>query len=91
MASVMIKDLPSSVELDGKAMGSVRGGCGLCALAPGMPHFSSSMPNFAFDASQLVNQSQNVVNNNGNNAAFVGAPAGVPGQSPAVKTNALKF
>lgn len=72
MTTLMIKDLSLTEELGSKAMAAVRGGKGV----PGwMPFFGTFMPefkNFSFDAAQTVGQSQNVVNNNGSNAAFVG-------------------
>lgn len=72
MTILMIKDLPLTEELGRKAMDAVHGGKGV----PGwMPFYGAFMPefkNFSFDAAQMVGQSQSVVNNNGNNAAFVG-------------------
>jgi len=72
MTTLMMKDLSVSKELDRDAMSAVRGGQGLPGWAPlfGMPKFD--FQKFSIDASQMVGQSQNVVNNNGNNAAFVG-------------------
>jgi hypothetical protein len=72
MTTLMMKDLPTSKELDRDAMSVIRGGYGLPGWAPlfGMPKFDFNK--FSFEASQTVGQSQNVVNNNGNNAAFVG-------------------
>ncbi|WP_420473669.1 hypothetical protein [Noviherbaspirillum sp. ST9] len=72
MTTLTIKDLRLTEELDGKTMSAVRGGYGLPGWAPlfGMPKFD--FKKFSIDASQTIGQSQNVVNNNGNNAAFVG-------------------
>ncbi|WP_234814810.1 hypothetical protein [Noviherbaspirillum denitrificans] len=72
--TLMIKDLAIASDLDRTAMASVRGG-----FYKGAPSFSmpSWMPasyapesKFSFDASQMIGQSQNVMNNNGNNVAF---------------------
>ena len=81
MTTLMIKDLPIASDLDRTAMASVRGGYykGLpasclpsyCAPDWGMPtSYGAPKSEFSFDASQMIGQSQNVVNNNGNNVAF---------------------
>jgi hypothetical protein len=83
MTTLMIKDLPLTEELGQQAMASVRGGCSYCPptyggspLYGGSPVYGSPKPYgqpsaVSLDASQMLGQTQNVVNNNGNNAAFV--------------------
>lgn len=85
MTTLIVKDLPVAEELDRKAMASIQGGmCGSCGSysLPGSPsswdspsswspQFSGSKNDFNFNASQSLNQSQNTLVNNGNNAAFV--------------------
>lgn len=71
MTTLMIKDLSIAADLDDKAMNAIRGGCGYCSTGWQMPKSPAAPSNFSFDASQMIGQSQNVVNNNGNNAAFV--------------------
>lgn len=87
MTTLLIKDLAHAADLDAQAMTAVRGGYSCCAPGYGLPQsygapYSApySPPyaapygkpsNMSFDASQVLNQSQNVINNNGNNAAFV--------------------
>jgi hypothetical protein len=76
MKTLMIADLAHTDTLDAQAMASVRGGMykGLCPVT--LPcygsdyGFGSSKSNVSFDASQLIGQTQNIVNNNGNNVAF---------------------
>ena len=73
--TLLIKDLAIASDLDRAAMASVRGGYNKGAPAYAMPSFcmpASYAPesNFSFDASQMIGQSQNVMNNNGNNVAF---------------------
>jgi hypothetical protein len=74
MNTLIIKDLAVTSELDGKAMSAVHGGSGMSGLYKGMssysPSLSSTENNFKFDATQLLNQSQNTEVNNGNNVAF---------------------
>ena len=65
-STLAIKDLPVTEELDTRAMRAVRGG-----FVPFMPVFSLTKIDPSFNASQLIGQTQNVVNMNGNNAAFV--------------------
>lgn len=84
MQTLMIKDLAVAEELDRKAMSAIQGGmCGSCtpyspsAYSPSGspsswgPQFGGSQNDFNFNASQSLNQSQNTLVNNGNNAAFV--------------------
>jgi len=78
--TLMIKDLAIASDLDRASMASVRGGYAKGAPAYCMPSFctpswgqpTSYAPEqkFSFDASQMIGQSQNVMNNNGNNVAF---------------------
>ena len=81
MTTLMIKDLAIASDLDRSAMASVRGGyykgapsCwtpSYCSPDYGMPSAPKAHPtSFSFDASQMIGQSQNVMNNNGNNVAF---------------------
>ncbi|RZI40026.1 hypothetical protein EGT07_25565 [Herbaspirillum sp. HC18] len=70
MTTLMIKDLAMTEELDGKAMATVRGGCSSCTPTYGMPKPYGKPSTFSFDASQMLGQTQNVTNNNGNNVAF---------------------
>ena len=66
MKSLMIKDLSVTEELDGRAMSAVRGG-----NLPGFWHgYSSTTTDLSFNATQLISQSQNTLNVNGNNVAF---------------------
>jgi hypothetical protein len=83
MTTLNIKDLPKATELDHAEMASVTGGtcyykapsCWTPSYCPpeyGTPEpYKANPSSFSFDASQSIGQSQNVVNNNGNNAAFV--------------------
>ena len=78
MSTLMIKDLSATIELDHSAMASVRGGFNkeymgsMSMYSPGADVSKSTVPTntYTFDASQLIGQSQNVVNNNGNCVAF---------------------
>ena len=66
MKSLSIKDLSVTEELDSRAMSAVRGG-----NLPGFwPSYNSSMTSLSFGAEQLISQTQNTINNNGNNVAF---------------------
>lgn len=72
MTTLIIQDLPVSEDLDAKRMSAVRGGMHKLSLPYGFPGYGNYAPtNVSFDASQMLGQTQNVVNNNGNNAAFV--------------------
>ncbi len=78
MSTLNIKDLPIATELDRAEMASVAGGTGYHkapSYAPpqyGTPELYKANPtSFTFDASQSISQCQDVVNNNGNNAAYV--------------------
>ncbi|OWW19890.1 hypothetical protein [Noviherbaspirillum denitrificans] len=81
MTTLYIKDLAIATELDRAAMASVAGGCyykqpscwtppSYCQPGYGMPESKYQPTSFSFDATQQIGQSQNVVNNNGNNVAF---------------------
>ena len=72
MTTLLIKDLARTEELDRASMSSVHGGTGMAKdlSAYWLPSYSVSKSEFSFDASQLIGQTQNVVNNNGNNVAF---------------------
>jgi hypothetical protein len=68
MKTLMIADLAHTDTLDTQAMASVRGG--MYKGAYPLPLWGVSKSDVSFDASQLIGQTQNVVNNNGNNVAF---------------------
>ena len=83
MTQLMIKDLAVAADLDTAAMSAVRGGyqgkpsyswCAPASYTPScyLPSYPShSAPgNVSLDVSQMIGQSQNVMNNNGNNVAF---------------------
>jgi len=81
MTTLMIKDLALASDLDRAAMAAVRGGYYKGAPAHCLPSWCApggSVPvvygapesKFSFDASQMIGQTQNVMNNNGNNVAF---------------------
>jgi hypothetical protein len=81
MTTLLIKDLASATELDRAEMAAVTGGCtyykqpscwtpSYCTPGYEMPSPKGHPTSFSFDASQSIGQSQNVVNNNGNNVAF---------------------
>ena len=82
MTTLLIKDLAAATELDRADMAAVSGGCTYTKQPScwtpsygtpdyGMPSAPKGHPtSFSFDASQSIGQSQNVVNNNGNNVAF---------------------
>ncbi|WP_420473668.1 hypothetical protein [Noviherbaspirillum sp. ST9] len=70
MTTLSIKDLSITEELDAKGMAAVRGGCSYCPPKVDMPKLYGKPTNLSFDASQMIGQSQNVENNNGNNVAF---------------------
>jgi hypothetical protein len=70
MTAILIKDLPAAETLDSKAMHAVRGGM-LRGFAPvWAPYFSAYSSEVSVEASQLIGQTQNVSNTNGNNVAF---------------------
>lgn len=70
MATLLINDLCVTEELDGKAMAAVRGGMYKGMPSYWQPQVSVAQNDFAFDASQLLAQTQNTTVNNGNNVAF---------------------
>ncbi|OWW22276.1 hypothetical protein [Noviherbaspirillum denitrificans] len=81
MTTLHIKDLANATELDSADMASITGGTcyypqpscwtpTYCPPSYGSPE-KSYPSSFSFDATQQIGQSQNVENNNGNNAAFV--------------------
>lgn len=78
MTTLLIKDLARSEQLDRAAMAGVHGGSGYGGYG-GMPKemmgywgpsYSVDKDVFSFNASQAIGQTQNVLNNNGNNVAF---------------------
>jgi hypothetical protein len=68
MKTLMIADLAHTDTLDTKAMASVRGGM-YKGLYP-MPLWGVSKSDVSFGAEQVIGQTQNIVNENGNNVAF---------------------
>jgi len=80
MTTLLIKDLAIVSDLDRSAMASVSGGssyykapsCYVPTYCPPVYEKPASYTpsSFSFDASQMIGQSQNVMNNNGNNVAF---------------------
>lgn len=66
MTTLTITDLSITEDLDRKAMTAVRGGMYKGAY----PSYGSSKHDFTFDATQLSSQTQNNVNETGNNVAF---------------------
>jgi hypothetical protein len=70
MTTLIIKDLAITEELDAAALSAVTGGTAARMPAGWMPFFGGQA-DISFNASQALGQTQNVVNNNGNNAAFV--------------------
>lgn len=83
MNTLTIRDLARSHDLDRLALSAIRGGSGYgytpsclpsyCAPQPvcGVPQPYAAPATLSFDAAQSLCQSQNTVNNNGNNAAYV--------------------
>lgn len=75
MTTLLIKDLARSEQLDRASMASVHGGSGYGGMPKDMmgywgPSYSVDKDVFSFNASQAIGQTQNVLNNNGNNVAF---------------------
>ena len=70
MTTLTINDLSITADLDRKAMAAVRGGYYRGGPSFGLPAFGSSKHDFEFSATQLTSQTQNNVNENGNNVAF---------------------
>ena len=71
MQSLMIADLAHTDTLDSQAMAAVRGGSGAYkGLYPMLAVYDVAKSDLKFDATQLIGQTQNVVNENGNNVAF---------------------
>jgi hypothetical protein len=84
MTTLHIKDIATTTELDSADMASITGGtcyykapvsCYTPSYCPpdyGVPVAPKGYPtSVSIDASQSIGQSQNVMNNNGNNVAFV--------------------
>jgi hypothetical protein len=87
MKSLTIKDLSITEELDSRAMSAVRGG-----NLPGWPGINVSSYEASFDATQLITQSQNTLNNNGNNVAFAsGIHSTVDPKQTATNKNTINF
>ena len=66
MNSLIIKDLAVTTELDSRTMSAVRGGNSR-SIFPPTTSLSSACRS---SAQQLIGQTQNVFNENGNNVAF---------------------
>ena len=88
MKSLSIKDLSVTEELDSRAMSAVRGG-NLPGFWPGV---NVSSDEASFSADQLISQTQNTLNNNGNNVAFAsGISSTVKPTQTASNTNTVNF
>ena len=70
MTAILIKDLPAAATLDAKSMRAVRGGMSYGLMPLWAPYYSLSSSDVAVKAEQLIGQTQNVSNANGNNVAF---------------------
>ena len=71
MTTLHITDLSVAEALDTRAMSAVRGGTYKGMPAHMLPYFGGVSKNeFSFNAEQVIGQSQDIVNNNGNNVAF---------------------
>ncbi|HEV3105062.1 MAG TPA: hypothetical protein VGZ01_05180 [Trinickia sp.] len=71
MKSLKIEDLSVAKELDDRAMSAVRGGTmGSYWPLPYSPVHVTDTTNFS--AQQVIGQSNDIVNNTGNNVAFAG-------------------
>lgn len=73
MTTLTITDLSHTGELDQAAMSAISGGMFKGMPAHWMPFLNLPQGDFFFNPVQQIGQSQNVINNNGNNAAFIGA------------------
>ena len=77
MSTLTIKDLHASTNLDQGGLAKVRGGysgyAGYEMKQVGWPQgeYGGYADKFSVDATQSLMQGQSVLNNNGNNAAFV--------------------
>jgi hypothetical protein len=69
MTTLIIKDLANTEELDAAALSAVTGGTAMHMPTGWMPMFGGPT-NVDINASQALGQTQNVLNNNGNNVAF---------------------
>ncbi|MFT4510382.1 hypothetical protein [Caballeronia sp. 15711] len=88
MKSLSIKDLSVTEELDSRAMSVVRGG-NLPGFWPGV---NVSSYEASFSADQLISQTQNTLNNNGNNVAFAsGIHSTVDPKQTASNKNTINF
>jgi hypothetical protein len=65
MSTLLIRDLTHTEALDDKALRAVRGG-----MLPLFPVSASFKVDNSFSATQLIGQTQSVINENGNNVAF---------------------
>jgi hypothetical protein len=72
MTSLTIHDLSHTSDIDHAAMSAIRGGMFQGMPAHWMPFLNFPQTDVVLKPSQSIAQSQSVVNNNGNNAAFVG-------------------
>lgn len=70
MATLLIKDLSATTELDAGSMTAVRGGTYKGGGYYGGLGYSESKHDFAFNAEQLSSQKQDNFNATGNNVAF---------------------
>ena len=70
MKTLLIQDLPVTEELDRKAMACVVGGTSQGYTPHNGYGYSNPKNEFSFDVSQMLDQSQKTLVNNGNNVAF---------------------
>ncbi|MES2353601.1 MAG: hypothetical protein V4568_04200 [Pseudomonadota bacterium] len=70
MKTLMIKDLALTEELDRNAMAAVHGGTLKGSVYP-FASYGQYKSDLSFDATQVIGQTQTVVNENGNNLAFL--------------------
>lgn len=85
MKTLTIKDLSITEELGHDAMSEVHGGMKLAPYYPWYGYSDSSVKNFSFDATQQINQGQQVVTDVNKNVAVLGGMA-----SPSVPVTATQ-
>ncbi len=70
MTTLQIKDLSVTEALDVRTMRAVRGGTYKGVQDYMLSNWGASKTDFSFNAEQVIGQTQDIVNNNGNNVAF---------------------
>lgn len=90
MSQLIISDLHITTELDTAGMRQVRGGHSTMMRYQTLPGFGESKHDFTFTAEQLTSQTQENVNENGNNVAFASGIQSTfkPSQS---SSNSIRF